>query len=579
MKSKERKLGPILKNILSAITVLAVVSSIAMPVYAGEDIQIETMSEPVQVETETLVEESQTEPMNESTQVETEVLVQEVIEETPVAMMAEIPAEYTVQFVLDNPTDGVYTYGTTEIKVTAGSNINLNLIPDFVSSGERKLIGWTINGQAMTGYANPYMYFMYNRTINENKVVKPVFGAYTEYTIQLGVKELNTGWLTGPVTFMYSRDIPFTTVFTETNFNQVEAPMGYYFKGWELNGVLYKTYAALSEEASKIQNQAIDLTAVFGKIAFTIEFFVDENSKGLVSFENGTDYIKFVSDTKNVNGYSVIQEVPALTITEGYEIDTWVFGLRNPMNYTQEEVNAYFMADDFSCNQYFTIKVKKSLENSTNLPVDSENSELSKDDTNNSNTNDTQEGKGSDGEEVRKETVVQEQVNNIITETAPELTQLQTVPTTEEVATVLPVTLEDSTIEATDKNESLNSTIITDEETPLAMNNKGTWALFNLLSMGLTIILAIFFLFKKNKENEEETTEVYYKKWAKVMMICIAVLSLVAFVLTENMSLSMVMVDKYTVVMFVIAVAQIVMMVMGKKKIEVEEKETLSTKA
>ncbi|MEG1463032.1 MAG: hypothetical protein RSC48_07960, partial [Anaerorhabdus sp.] len=148
-----------------------------------------------------------------------------------------------------------------------------------------------------------------------------------------------------------------------------------------------------------------------------------------------------------------------------------------------------------------------------------------------------------------------------------------------EVATVLPVTLEDSTIEATDKNESLNSTIIADEETPLALNNKGTWALFNLLSMGLTIILAIFFLFKKNKENEEETTEVYYKKWAKVMMICIAVLSLVAFVLTENMSLPMVMVDKYTVVMFVIAVAQIVMMVMGKKKIEVEEKETLSTKA
>ncbi|MEG2488295.1 hypothetical protein, partial [Anaerorhabdus sp.] len=65
MKNKERKLGPILKNILSAITVLAVVSSIAMPVYAEEDIQIETMSEPVQVETE--------------------VLVQEVIEETPVA--------------------------------------------------------------------------------------------------------------------------------------------------------------------------------------------------------------------------------------------------------------------------------------------------------------------------------------------------------------------------------------------------------------------------------------------------------------------------------------------------------------
>ncbi|MFV0550322.1 MAG: hypothetical protein ACK5L6_00165 [Anaerorhabdus sp.] len=533
MQSKEKKLGPILKNILSSITLLAVVSTIAMPVYAENTIHVEATEETTQgnVESEVVAKEV----IIEETQ--GGIVENTIVEEAPVTMNFALSNQVVVSFELDNAADGQYVGESTRIELDANTKIDLGKVPDFTPSGAKEFTGWTLNGQPLTGYANPFMYLMNNMTITENLVFKPVFGSATKYRIQLGIKELNTGWLTGQVTFYYSTDIPFNTVFTKENFNQVQAQNGYYFRGWELNGVLYTTYEELSAEASKIQNSGIELRAVFTKLEFTVEFAVADDSKGFVTFENGTEYIQYFSDKKEVNGYSIIGQLPTLHIAEGYEFDSWIFGRVDPISFTQEEIEYYFTADDFRCNQYFAVKVKKTDAVSTPTPT-------------------------------------------------PGSTPVPTpeVATKEEVVVNIPIikNQENNTVEAMEAEEiplvdykEVTETINT-EETPLVLNNKGSWALFNLLFMGFAIILAIFFLFKKNKENEEEKTEVYYKKWAKVTMVFIAVLSVIIFVLTENMSLPMVMVDKYTVVMFVIAVAQIIMIVIGKKKIEIEEKETLS---
>ena len=130
-----------------------------------------------------------------------------IVEEAPVTMNFALSNQVVVSFELDNAADGQYVGESTRIELDANTKIYLRKVPDFTPSGAKEFTGWTLNGQPLTGYANPFMYLMNNMTITENLVFKPVFGSATKYRIQLGIKELNTGWLTGQVTFYYSTDI------------------------------------------------------------------------------------------------------------------------------------------------------------------------------------------------------------------------------------------------------------------------------------------------------------------------------------------------------------------------------------
>ena len=127
---------------------------------------------------------------------------------------------------------------------------------------------------------------------------------------------------------------------------------------------------------------------------------------------------------------------------------------------------------------------------------------------------------------------------------------------------------------------------IVDEETPLAMG--GAWALVNLILTVLTvlgsILLLIGYIGKKQKEREDEngnvilnaegeaeTDDIKKKSGWRLASIIPAVAAVIAFILTENMRLPMVLVDKWTLLMVIIALVQLLVAYFSKKKTQEPE--------
>ena len=125
--------------------------------------------------------------------------------------------------------------------------------------------------------------------------------------------------------------------------------------------------------------------------------------------------------------------------------------------------------------------------------------------------------------------------------------------------------------------------VIEDEETPLAPMPTGAWALVNLILMLLTVLASLLLLIgylgkKKHTERDEygnkRTDYTRNKKgfW-RVASLIPAIAAVIAFVLTENMKLPMIMVDRWTLLMAVIAVLQLIVAVMSKKQKESQDEE------
>ena len=127
---------------------------------------------------------------------------------------------------------------------------------------------------------------------------------------------------------------------------------------------------------------------------------------------------------------------------------------------------------------------------------------------------------------------------------------------------------------------------IVDEPTPLAMG--GAWALVNLILTILTvlgsILLLIGYIGKKQKEREDEngnvilnaegeaeTDDIKKKGGWRLASIIPAVAAVIAFILTENMRLPMVLVDKWTLLMVIIALVQLLVAYFSKKKTQEPE--------
>ena len=125
--------------------------------------------------------------------------------------------------------------------------------------------------------------------------------------------------------------------------------------------------------------------------------------------------------------------------------------------------------------------------------------------------------------------------------------------------------------------------VIEDEETPLAPMPTGAWALVNLILMLLTVLASLLLLIgylgkKKHTERDEygnkRTDYTRNKKgfW-RVASLIPAIAAVIAFVLTENMKLPMIIVDRWTLLMAVIAVLQLIVAVMSKKQKESQDEE------
>ena len=124
---------------------------------------------------------------------------------------------------------------------------------------------------------------------------------------------------------------------------------------------------------------------------------------------------------------------------------------------------------------------------------------------------------------------------------------------------------------------------IDDNDTPLA---EGTWAVINLIAAILTTLGAIVALFRKKEEEDEDEEDQNKDKAedededdnrgkkmlaAKIAGAVAGVLAPIVFILTEDMSLPMALIDKWTLLMAVVLVAQIMAAIFNKKASELDD--------
>jgi len=135
---------------------------------------------------------------------------------------------------------------------------------------------------------------------------------------------------------------------------------------------------------------------------------------------------------------------------------------------------------------------------------------------------------------------------------------------------------------------------IADEIIPMAQPEE-YWALINLIAVILTVIISIGMLvsfLRKRNEEEEEAEEVQTidleakedkedekeengRKKSKLLGLLPAILAIVIFILTEDMRNPMILTDRYTFLMIIIAVADLLLAYLSrnKKKEKQEEEE------
>lgn len=156
--------------------------------------------------------------------------------------------------------------------------------------------------------------------------------------------------------------------------------------------------------------------------------------------------------------------------------------------------------------------------------------------------------------------------NNAEEAFAPALTELASI---DEIAA--PLAAKEEAAEAT--------TVITDDATPKAEAD-GFWALINLIAAILTalmsIVLAVLGLKKKNEEENEEADN---KVRFRLLGMFVAAISVIAFILTEDMALPMHLIDKWTIVMIILLAVETVLAIASRKTKKEEDEEEVELMA
>lgn len=106
-----------------------------------------------------------------------------------------------------------------------------------------------------------------------------------------------------------------------------------------------------------------------------------------------------------------------------------------------------------------------------------------------------------------------------------------------------------------DKEDDKTETIEDEETAQAGAPGEGNWALLNLILMALTVVAGLAMLALRFARKTG---------MAHLLGIVPAIVALVAFFVTEDMSLPMAMNDKWTLIMALIAVVQVVLLVLGR---------------
>jgi len=162
-----------------------------------------------------------------------------------------------------------------------------------------------------------------------------------------------------------------------------------------------------------------------------------------------------------------------------------------------------------------------------------------------------------------------------------EYTPAPSQPAYEEPAAVEEVVIEEPVVEIEEVEVPMAAVTedIADVEVPLT-EARASWALANLLAAIATVIatLGMYVTYFKKQENDEEDENEERegnneRKTSKLFSIIPAAVSVILFILTEDMRNPMVLFDKWTLLMMVIMIGNLVVAYLTRNKKEDEEKE------
>ena len=136
-----------------------------------------------------------------------------------------------------------------------------------------------------------------------------------------------------------------------------------------------------------------------------------------------------------------------------------------------------------------------------------------------------------------------------------------------------------------DQPQGGESTEVQENPTPKGGGSQNEWALINLICAGGTVLLGLFLLLSKLKKEEEEEDEKTSamrndeeqsngnkrRKWLRVASTITAVVSVIAFFFTEDITLAMVLIDKWTLLMAAFLIVQVIFVLFGRKWKELDD--------
>ena len=76
------------------------------------------------------------------------------------------------------------------------------------------------------------------------------------------------------------------------------------------------------------------------------------------------------------------------------------------------------------------------------------------------------------------------------------------------------------------------------------------------------------------RNDDEQSKRYKRRKWLRVASTITAVVSVIAFFLTEDITLPMVLIDKWTLLMAAFLIVQVIFVLFGRKWKELDENET-----
>ena len=119
------------------------------------------------------------------------------------------------------------------------------------------------------------------------------------------------------------------------------------------------------------------------------------------------------------------------------------------------------------------------------------------------------------------------------------------------------------------------TTTINPTPTPKA-EPEGSWALINLIATILACICALVLLFVRKDTEDDEPTDEEKKDMRKILAtkiasILVGIISVIAFILTEDMSLPMILTDKWTFLMILLLIIEIVNIFIIRRQSKGEE--------